>query len=304
MGYYDSDWQQNAQQGGQQGPAITGPFGGVDTSYQNLFIPQATQSLGGTNNPVTDPGAIQRWQQARLNNLGKAAPIQGMPSWMNNQGAQFLGQAHQSQDMLAQQAKQALAQANGAQTPQQVALAQQQGAQSGAMGSMARSVTGGARGAAAAAGTAVQQGAATQAAQAGQMTQQQLADKMAGAQLAGQLGNQQRQLAQQQYNVSGQQGVDTAKYQQGWQTANDQAAQWANTMNADTQIGNLGFQTGSANLNNQNQLFQQQLSTQMLGAGLSSGGSMMSGLGSWGGGGSSQPGGYNGTIYTENPYGS
>lgn len=308
MGYYQSGWGQEVDNQPSNSPSIPGPFGGTDSDfgggYSSLFTPGFVNELGGTNNPTQGPG-IEQWQDQRLGMLGAATPVAQLPSWMQQQQGQFQTNANQSQAMQQNAFAQAQAQYNGADTKAQDQLRAAQGAQSGAIGSMARSATGGARGAAAAAGTAQQALGAAQGSQANAMTQQKLADKAAAADLMSQIGNQQRGVAQGEYGYQAGAEGDAAAYQQGWNATNDQAALWANTMQNNRQQADLGYQTQTAAANQQNTQFYQNLTNQYLGSGIQAGGQVLGGLGSYGGGsgnGNGYSNSYDGTIYQQSPY--
>jgi hypothetical protein len=148
-----------------------------------------------------------------------------------------------------------------------------------------------------------------QAGQANAQTQQKLADKYAGADLMQNIGNQQRGLAQGEYNQQGQAAGNAAAYQQGWNATNDQAALWSDTMQKNRTIADLGYQTGAASANNQNTQFYMNQGTQMLGAGINAGaGALGAGAGAFGGGSGGGGGGgyYDGgggaPIYHQDPY--
>lgn len=232
--------------------------------------------LGGFNNDANSTGpSLEQMQNQRLGALGTQQSAQQLQPWEQQGQGMMQGWANQSQQMLGNQYAQAQAQFNGGVTPQQQALAQQQGAQQGAVSSMAQAAGGGARGAAAAAGTGVAQMGQNVGLQAGQMAQQKLSDKYAAASQMTNIAQQQQGLAQGEYGVQAQQGINNANYQQGWQGQNDQNALWANTMQANQQAVDLGQQTQANQLAAQQQMFQAQQNQQAIGAGFSTAGAAM-----------------------------
>lgn len=274
-------------------PNVAPPVGYNGTQWgqsksAGWMTPGATH-LGGFNNPLEQGDLLEQQQDQRLGQLGASAPATDLPGWEKNSQNEFQNWADQSQTAQQDAYNQAQAQYNGAVTPAQEQLAQQQGAQSNALGSLAHSATGGARGAAAAAGQATMTGAGVQAGQANQMTQQQLADKYAGADLMTEIANQQRGIQQGEYGYQAQLGAQNAAYQQGWNGLNDQAALWADSMQSRRGAADIGYQVQGNNLYNQNAQFQNQQNMQMLGAGASAAGSYLG----WGAGqyGSSNVGG-------------
>jgi len=304
MGYYDADWGQQINNAGTQAPSVPGPFGGTDSDMNGnaLTQPAGPQELGGFNNPTTGPG-IEQWQDQRLGMLGSAAPVAQLPSWMKNQQGQYQGWADQTAKMQQDEFAKAQAQFNGGDTAAQGQLRGSQQAQGAALGSMAHSATGGARGAAAAQGTASMLGGAMQGAQGNAMIRQKLADKYAAADLMSSIGNQQRGLAQGEYGVHATDEGNQASYEQGWNATNDQAALWSDTMQNNRQQADLGYQTQNAATANQNAQFYQGLANQYLGAGLSAAGSgLAAGGGLGGGGGGGYQNSYDGTIYQQSPY--
>lgn len=302
MGYYDQGWAQQVKDAGDQAPSMPGPFGGTDANMGgSLLTPSALTQLGGFNNPVGGPG-IEDWQDQRLGMLGSAAPVAQLPDWQKNQQGQYQGWADQSAKMQQDEFDKANAQFNGGDTSAQQQLRGAQQAQGAAIGSMAHSAGGGARGAAAAQGTAQQLGGSIQGAQGNAMVHQKLADKYAAADLMSSIANQQRGVQQGEYGVHAADEGNQASYEQGWNATNDQAALWANTMENNRTQADLGYQTGVASINNQNQQFYQGLANEYIGAGYQGAGSLLGAAGSGGGGGGGNNGGYDGTIYHQSPY--
>ena len=312
MGYYDQQWipQQNGAIGN---PTYGGVVSGLNPSEQNDYnsligANTPTTELGGTNNPTGygQPG-IEQWQDQRLGQLGAPTAAQQLPDWEKQQQAQYHQWGDQSQKMQQDQYDKAKAQFNGGQTAAQDALGTQQGAAQGALSSAAHSALGGAHGAAAAAGTATQAGAGMLGAQGNQMVQQKLADRYAGQEMMSGIANQQRGMQQAQWGQNAAESGDKAAYQQGWNATNDQAALWGDTMQSNRQIGDLGFQTGTAAANQQNSAFNSQLTNQYINSGINAVGQGAATLGSNNGGGGGNNGGgygssYDGTIYQQSPY--
>ena len=279
-----------------------GYFGqqGMNAKSAGWIEPQATH-LGGFNNPLQDPGLIEGMQDQRLGQLGAAQDVHDLPDWEKNQQSQYQDWANASQKLQQDQYNQAMAQFNGGPTAAQDALMQQQGAQQGALQSMAHSAGGGARGAAAAGSNAVSALGMNQGMQANQMVQQKLADKYAAADLMSGIANQQRGVQQGEWNQQAMGNADLAGYQQGWNSLNDQAALWADTMHSQRTIGDLGGQTQAAGLNNQNALFNQQMGMGYFGAGVQALGGQMNSMGQ--AYGSGNQGGGNSGNSGDSPYG-
>ena len=222
------------------------------------------QTFGGSKGA---DGALEAGTRARTDKLGQGQQQTTIPPWLQKQYDDQKAWAAAARASQQDAYNKAMAQAMGGVTPQQQQLAQSQTTADAAQLGAAKMATGGARGGAAAQGTALGILGANQAGNAAQMNAQQQADMLQGQALAAQAADALRGNDQTSLNAENQFAAQNAQNNLNWRDLNDAWRLWAATQGQKMDLAKMGMTTFGQNADFQNFLRNQQATNQAVGLG-------------------------------------
>jgi len=226
-------------------------------------------------------GKLEDLDRKRYGDLGKGQNQPTIPPWLQKQYDDQRAWAAQARASQQNAYDLAMAQANGAVTPQQQQLAQSQQTANAALLGGAQMAGGGARGAASARGVAQGALGANQAGNAAQMNAQQQADMLQGQALAAQAADALRGNDQLSLNNENQFAAQNAQNNLNWRDLNDAWRLWAATQGQKMDLAKMGMTSFGQNADFQNFLRNQQATNQGIGLGAQTLGAAASAYGAY-----------------------
>lgn len=226
-------------------------------------------------------GALEDWTRKRTDKLGQGQTQAPVPPWLQKQYDDQRAWAAQARADQQNAYDMALAQANGAVTPQQQQLAQSQQTANAALLGGAQMAGGGARGGASARGVAQGALGANQAMNAAQMNAQQQADMLQGQALAAQAADALRGNDQLALNNENTFAAQNAQNNLNWRDLNDAWRLWAASQGQKMDLAKMGMTSFGQNADFQNFLRNQQATNQAVGLGAQTLGAIGSAYGAY-----------------------